>query len=133
VAAEVLPRPIVVAKVFDRITGNDKPVRSAVIGAERSAETEDWTTLRDWELVQRLNALLANIGTLRKACTPSDDAAAVGHASNIAITVIEREIPQLKLSFRVPTIDSIAVFWPGSPITATTGSIESDQEPVDLV
>jgi hypothetical protein len=129
VSEEVLKRPIVVARVSDRITGEDRPVRSVIVGAERSDETGDWTTLRDWDLVQRLNGLLANSGALRKASTPSEDSAAVEAASHVAIGLIEREVPQLNLTFRVPTVDSIAVFWPGA---AMTGTMETNQEPVDL-
>jgi len=72
------------------------------------------------------------MGALRKVCKPSEDTATVEAASRIAVGVIEREVPQLHLSFRVPTVDSIAVFWPGAAGTTTPGSVETDQESVDL-
>ena len=66
-------------------------VRSVVVAVEQSEETGDWTTLCDWEVVQRLNALMVNIGALRKQCTPPAETAAVkGALSPQRVDVVGR-------------------------------------------
>jgi hypothetical protein len=125
VAAELLPRPILVARISDRVTGAEGPVRSVVVAVEQSAETGDWTILRDWELVQRLNSMMMNMSALRKVCTPSAESAAVKGALEIALAVVEAEVPRQDLNFRVPTVEPVAVFWPG---VAKTGSLPGSGE-----
>ncbi len=131
VVADVLPRPILVARVSDRVTGAEGPVRSAVIAVEQSLETGDWTTMRDWELVQRLNPLIANVSALRKVCTPSTESGTVRRDLDLAIAAIERDVPRLNLSFRVPTVETVAVFWPG--VARTGGPLGSGESDPDLI
>lgn len=121
VSSAVLRRPIVVARVMDRVTGRDVPVRSVVVAAIGSEETGKWITLRDWEVVRHLNEVVGNVGALRKSCTPPGDRVAVKAAVDAALAVIERDVPKLSISFRVPSVEAVAVLWPSAESTAQQG------------
>jgi ERCC4-related helicase len=108
-----LSRPMVVARVIDRVTGGDTPIRSVVVGVEPSDEAGQWTRLRDWEVVRRLNGVVSNINAVRKDCPPPADRGPVRVAVEAAVGFVAAEIPKLDLGFRVPSVEVLAVLWPG--------------------
>ena len=116
VSSTVLSGPLVVARVIDRVTGRDSPVRSVVVAAEKSGETGEWLVLRDWQAVRRLNELARNVGVLRRSCAPPKDRVPVSGALDAAIRTIEGEVPGLKTGFRVPAVEAVAVLWPGAEV-----------------
>jgi hypothetical protein len=109
----VLRRPIVVARVFDRVTGIPGAVRSVVVAAERS-ETGEWTALRDWETVRTLNEVVGDVAGLRRFCAPPEDRALVKAALAAAVDAIESSVGKFGIGFRVPSIEVVAVLWPGT-------------------
>jgi len=116
VSSTVLPGPLVVARVIDRVTGRDSPVRSVVVAAEKSNETGEWLVLRDWQAVRRLNELARNVGVLRRSCAPPKDRLPVSGALEAALRTIEGEVASLKTGFRVPAVEAVAVLWPSAEI-----------------
>lgn len=131
VSGAVLRRPIVIARVIDRVTGSEAPVRSVVVAAEMSEKTGEWTALRDWEVVRHLNETLANIGSLRRHCAPPEDRPTVKASVDAAISLIEQELPKLDIRFRVPSVEAVAVLWPGDEGPVLHGGrteTESDTE-----
>lgn len=119
----VLRQPMIVARVFDRITGSQAPIRSVVVAAERLDESSGWARLRDWEVVRRLNEAVANLPAMRRSCAPPADRNAVKTAVDAAVAFITGELPKLDLGFRVPSVEILAVLWPGR-IEGSTGPTE---------
>jgi hypothetical protein len=114
VSESLLQQPVVIARIIDRITGRDSPVRSVVMAAEQCDDTGKWQVLRDWETVRRLNELAGNVAALRRSCAPPKNRMEVQSSVDAAVQLIEREVPKLKTGFRVPAIEALAVLWPGA-------------------
>lgn len=121
VSSTLLPEPIIVARILDRVTGKDVAVRSVVVAAERSTATGNWTILRDWQAVRRLSELANNLNVLRRLCDAPPDLAAIQTATSSALRRIESELPALKISFRVPFVEPLVVLWPGTEIAPSRG------------
>lgn len=124
VSSTVLPRPVIVARIVDRVTGRDTPVRSVVVSAERTDEGGEWLVMRDWQTVRRLNELVGNVGALRRFCAPPKERVQVEGALGAALQAIEREVPKLKTGFRVAAVEALAVLWPG---------VETDARPDERI
>lgn len=131
VIAMVLPRPLVVARVMDRVTGSEGPVRSVVVAAERSEENGKWMLLRDWELVRQLNGVVASVAALRRSAVTAGDQWVIKAAVDAAVTGIEREVPMLNLNFRVPSVEVVAVLWPCVDVAPHRG--EKEELATDLM
>lgn len=113
VSTTVLQRPIVVARITDRVTGRDAPVRSVVVAAEGADQAGEWSILRDWQTVRRLNEVVVNVGTLRKSSNLPEERISVQNALDAALHAIEHEVPKLDTGFRMPFVESVALLWPG--------------------
>lgn len=128
VCRTILLRPMMFARIVDRVTGRDTPVRCVVVAAERSDESGEWLVLRDWQAVRRLNELLGNLGALRRSWTPPKDRTGV-HASMVdASQVIEQEVPKLNTGFLVPCVEALAVLWPGAELGGPGDPAETAQD-----
>jgi len=121
VRSVALGQPLIIARVNDRVTGSGAPVRSVVVGVERSDQDGGWTRLRDWEVVRRLNEVVSTMGTRRKSCAPPDDRMQVTSALESAERFIKAEVPKLDLDFRVPTVEVLAMLWPGVELPTHEG------------
>jgi superfamily II DNA or RNA helicase len=118
VSAILLHQPFVIARVIDRVTGKDTPLRDVVLAAERSAETGQWSILRDWQAVRRLNELVENLSVLRRPCEPPAGLAEIQSGVASALRLIEIEVPKLMTGFRVPQVEPLVVLWPGTESVA---------------
>ncbi|MCL6503891.1 MAG: DEAD/DEAH box helicase family protein [Pirellulales bacterium] len=124
-----LRQAMIVARVFDRVTGSEAPIRSVVVAAARIGESEGWARLRDWDVVCRLNELLANLPAMRRSCAPPADRNSVKTAVVAAVEFITREVAQMDLGFRVPSVEVLAVLWPGqATLTTNSPSVEADTD-----
>jgi ERCC4-related helicase len=117
-SSKLLPQPVVIARVADRVTGREGPVRSVVIAAERAENTGGWQMLRDWELVRRLNGLAESPGGLRRTAVPHEEQGAITESVEVAVAFLTEETPKLGTGFRVPSLEVLAVLWPGTPVTS---------------
>lgn len=111
VKCDALERPLIIARVTDRVTGSGAPPRSVVVGIEQSDKDDEWTCLRDWEVIRRLNEVLRTINLRRKPCTPPDERTQVTSALESAGRFIEAEVQKLDVGFRVPSVEVLAVIW----------------------
>lgn len=121
VSGTLLQQPIVIARVLDRVTGSNMPARSVVLAAERSGDSGQWSLLRDWQTVQRLNELAGNLNLVRRPCGSPDDGPLIQSAVSLALQVLEREVPNLETGFRVPHLEPLAIIWPGPDSTLPGG------------
>ena len=132
VSNTILQRPVVVARIVDRVTGRDSPVRSVVVAAERFDDTGGWFVLRDWQAVRRLNELVGNMGALRRPSAVPKERMEVQVAVDAALQAVQSEVLKLNTGFRVPNVEALAVLWPGteSPIREDerSGALDVMQE-----
>lgn len=112
----ILPQPLIVFSVVDRVTTENTPVRSVVVGVEMSDLQKSDRLLTDWELLQRLNRLFDDRvpQSLRVASRPPE-VAVVQPSLERARQLVETALPSLDLPFRLPAIDVLALLWPEGP------------------
>ena len=112
--ADDLPLPPAVFRVTDRITGTGAQVRSVVAGLEVTGDDDRQPILCDWRLLLRLNDLLAakkSRGSYPSWEVPGSQS--VRELVQRAESALLRELPGMDLPFRFPTLDLLALFWPG--------------------
>ncbi|GMW01531.1 MAG: hypothetical protein AMXMBFR84_26680 [Candidatus Hydrogenedentota bacterium] len=101
-------RPILVFRIWDRVTGLNTTVRAVVVGVETVPNTgEVAAILRDWELLLRLNKL-TKPRTLDHKPDPAETSI---HLKNGA-EAVRAELASFDLPFSIPEVDLYAVFWP---------------------
>jgi ERCC4-related helicase len=122
--AETLSQPLVVYRIRDKITGEQHPIRSVTIGVEIDHERKQANkVIKDWQLLERLNALVGTRGFRATASPPARDAERVQRALDHGISLLHDRLSELALPFRKPEIEMLIVLWPGS-----TGGPESEIE-----
>jgi hypothetical protein len=114
VSNAVLHRPLIIARLSDRVTGRDVPVRSIILAAEKSEKTGEWIIIRDWEAVRRLNEVVGNVNALRIATRPVEEQSSVKNSVDAAMILMTAQIPKLDVNFRAPFLEAVAVIWPGA-------------------
>ena len=129
VSASLLPNPLVIARMTDRVTGSVSPVRGIVAGAEWSAATRTWTFLRDWDVLRRLNTVLEGGSGSRSRHVPSESPEEIQALINDAIAFLASGLATLNIGFEVPTTSVLAVLWAGVAAPAS-GSPETEGEAV---
>lgn len=126
---ETMSRPLVMYRIRDRVTGEQRTVRSAVVAMEldEGAPEKD-TVLKDWELLERLNELVGTRSFRSESSLPPEDVTAVGQAIDRGMSRLRMEVSSLGLPFRFPEIEPLAVLWPAasSPTQATTDDEDED-------
>jgi hypothetical protein len=115
----LLPEPLLVFSVSDRVTSSTLTVRRAIAGV-RLSENGPPSLLRDWELLIALNGLVEK-RTFRRDSEagrpPGADRLQAGCAE--AEALILRSLAALELDYRAPEAQLLAILWP-SP-TAVEG------------
>lgn len=110
ISTSLLEQPIFIFKITDRITSEERAIRTAIVGVESKDKL-----LRDWELLERLNALTPTRGPqMREQSAPPQDTSAVRSALDRARSSVEQSLKELSLPFKRPNVDVLAVLWPGS-------------------
>lgn len=121
-----LSRPVVVFRITDKVTSRTRNVRGVVAGVE--VMHEKYEILPDWQLLIRLNELLAKCTLRRDSSMPRpSDADQCGAFVESARKLIESQIREFDLPFDVPELHLLAVLWPSvvdSPETAELGEEE---------
>jgi ERCC4-related helicase len=113
--SRMLDRPLVALRISDQVTGDERVVRSVVVGVEEDGGQPQ--LLRDWELLERLNGLLEDAPGRR--LEPSDGVGD-GSADRIASTVdrarekVAACLGEMSLPFRRPSIEVLGVLWPSA-------------------
>ena len=104
-----LEAPIFVFSVRDRITGADGAIRAVVVAAQSDADG-NWSLIRDWELVQRLNPLADKPRS--PVLTNADPAINVSDLITSARQYVASKIDALDLPFVLPTVECLACLVP---------------------
>lgn len=131
VSSSVLPKPLVIARMTDRVTGGTVPVRGIVAGAEWSAADRRWTFLRDWEVLRRLNDVVeTGIGS-RSRHVPAEPLVEIQALVGAAMAVLAPELATLNVDLEVPTTAVLAVLWPGAAVSTSDPANAEFEAPTD--
>jgi superfamily II DNA or RNA helicase len=128
IPAEALNQPLVVCRVRDKITGEQRTVRSVILAVEiaEGAAGAD-VVLKDWELLEKLNGLVGARGFRGKGSVPPTDVTSVEQALGRGISLVRDKALELGLPFRFLEVEPIAVLWP----VASAGKEQEAEEEED--
>ena len=120
--ATLLRNPLVLFSITDTVTTEAGLVRSVIICVElRVGDGDAPLVLRDWETLERLNALAEGRGFRRaRTSTPPANFTAVREGVEIARRVVEERLASLDLPFRLPTASLLAILWPGESVVGSS-------------
>lgn len=110
----VVPHPLLVFKVTDRVTDEGGLVRATILGVDYEA-TDRMDVLLDWQTLRRLNSVATGRGVRRttESRRPSDPTT-IRSAIEAAQAEVERRIPTFGLPYRVPMVEFLGVLWPAA-------------------
>jgi hypothetical protein len=106
----VLEFPLYVYRVTDRVTSGGGQVRSVTVAVE--AQPSAYTLLRDWQLVLRLNQILAARDPRRFKGQAAVDPDAVRRDVEAAGRWLNDRLPELDVPFRVPVVNFCCLLLP---------------------
>ena len=107
--AETLNRPLLVYRVRDKVTGEQRTVRSVTLAVEIGDETTGSdTVLKDWELLEKLNGLVGARGFRGKDSVPPPDPTLVEQALDLGMSLARGKASELGLPFRFLEVEPIA-------------------------
>ena len=101
---------MLVATVEDAVTGTGNMARRLVFGV--SQRGEDLEILPDWELLVRLNELLAGISSTAVHASRARDPMAAGAATDDLLAALTDAMPRSTEIFRRPTPRAEMLFMP---------------------
>jgi SNF2 family DNA or RNA helicase len=109
----LLEKPICVFRTFDRVTGGDNTVRSAVIGVEMDpSDAHHHLVLQDWEVLQKMNRIIES-----KKLKRTDLSIELSNNLVVQQTVEQAEqvardnLRNLDLPFIKPEVELLSVLW----------------------
>lgn len=112
----ILLDPLLIFRVYDKVTGESTPIRFVVGGVTVSQnDGKESKFLKDWELLEQLN-ILASKPSLRKFKTsfPLSDVEHIKKTSEFAASFVFDRIKELSLPFKIPVVELSAIFWPAA-------------------
>jgi superfamily II DNA or RNA helicase len=110
----ILPHPLFIFRVYDRVTGGTGPVKIAVIGIGIQLEgTYENIFMKDWELLDLLNTVSQRQGLRRLKVSPAvEEVDIIKSHIEQANAEVQKHIKELSLPFKLPTEELIAILWP---------------------
>jgi superfamily II DNA or RNA helicase len=116
----ILEHPLLLFRVTDQVTGQGGTVRSVIVGVEGAPPTR---ILRDWEVIERLNAISERLGRQRwaKDSLPPDNVDEVKITLEPARQIAYEHLAYLDLPFKIPSVDMLTVLWPSQSRPDTEG------------
>jgi hypothetical protein len=112
--AAILPHPLFIFRVYDRVTGGTGPVKTAVIGiGTQPGGGHESTFLKDWELLGLLNTVSQKQGLKRLKVKPAvEEVELIKSHIEHANAEVQKRMKELSLPFKLPTEELIAILWP---------------------
>ena len=110
VPRQVLKKPLIVYRITDAVTGENRNISSVLAGVEFDDAVT--TVLRDWELLERLNELASVPGFTADDSPAVVDAVDVKAGIEQAHSTIEKYLVGFDAPFRAPALELYACLWP---------------------
>jgi hypothetical protein len=114
--------PLFICRITDRVTTQSRNIRFAIAGLEKRAE--GWELLRDWQLILKLNELLAARDPRRYRAACDLPAAEVTRQQSEAETYLAGRLAHFDLPFELPSVQTLCVLLPGSTPLPTASDVE---------
>ena len=125
-----LPKPLILFRVLDQVTGDPRSVRRVLVGVEVPfGGDSDCRLLRDTDILLTLNGLCQGGLKAKVGYQPEADAQTPAVALGKAQRFLEEHIGGLGLPFRIPVAEQLAVLWPGSPGRQEEADAEDESQP----
>jgi superfamily II DNA or RNA helicase len=112
VLAELLPHPLAVFRITDRVTGGGGVVRAVTAAVDMTAG--GFVLLRDWELVVRLNAIVTDRDPRRFRLQATTDPAETAGRAEEARGWLTAHLTDLDPPFQVPEVTLTCLLLPGT-------------------
>jgi hypothetical protein len=108
-----LKYPIVIFQIADRVTSDERNIRSVVSAIEIGACKDGADVfLKDWELLNRLNNLIDQGGLSGKSSSLPPDVNAIEPSVENARLQVEQRLTSLDLPFKIPQVELLSILWP---------------------
>lgn len=111
VLAELLPHPLAVFRITDRVTGGGGVVRAVTAAVNMTAD--GFALLRDWELVVRLNEIVSDRDPRRYRLQATTDPAETAARAEEARVWLSNKLTDLDPPFQVPEVTLTCLLLPG--------------------
>jgi superfamily II DNA or RNA helicase len=113
VSARLLPSTVVLTQVRDRVTDSGRHVTGTLVGVECDPQGTTLNLLKDWEVLQILNSIVASLKSTHET-SPAPSLATEGcwAAAEAARRYVEGHVAQLGLPYSVPEVSLCGVLWP---------------------
>lgn len=112
VLADLLPNPLAVFRVTDRVTGGGGVVRAVTAAVDVTAN--GFVLVRDWELVVRLNAIITDRDPRRFRLQATTDPAETAVRAEEARVWLTAHLTDLDPPFQVPEVTLTCLLLPGT-------------------
>lgn len=112
----ILPKPVFVFRIYDRVTGSGGVVRSVLAAIElANEENRNAQLLVDWKLLLQLNDIVESKKIKRTEWSnPPENIVEVESKLDQARAEMIKNLPGLNLPFKVPEVEDFAILWPES-------------------
>ena len=113
VSVAKLDKPLMIFRVFDRVTGEKISIRNKIVGVipdDRSMSSI--RILHDWELLLVMNNLYGGKDVKADSSSPIQDIDGIQDLVNAAAKKVADTIHELDLPFRRPTVEVFSILWP---------------------
>lgn len=111
---KLLKGPLLVFQIWDRVTTSGGHVRKTIVGISvESDKTPPYTTLKDWELLQKLNALSEGKGV--RAAKQSVPLVKIDNLKEVlkeASILLDNSVKKMDLPFKHPETELVCVICP---------------------
>jgi superfamily II DNA or RNA helicase len=107
----LLPRPLWLFRIADRVTTTASTVHSVLAGLEGEPSVSA-QLVRDWQLVRRLNEVALARSLRRDVTAPAVDRGELVDRARRATQLMSARLDELGVRFAVPEVGLFAVLWP---------------------
>ncbi len=109
IPASRLKHPLIVFRIFDRVTSEKTSVRNKIVGVASTAE--GLSILQDWELLLELNTISLGRDAKSEMSAPPSDLHAIREKVANSRNMVSSKIKDFDLPFKHPDIEMLSVFW----------------------
>lgn len=125
-----LPKPLILFRVIDQVTGDPRSVRRVLVGVEVPFEVDsDCRLLRDVDILLTMNGLCQGGLKVKAGYYPETDAQTPAVALDKAQRFLEERLGGLNFPFRIPVAEQLAVLWPARPGRQEEADAEEESQP----
>lgn len=109
-SSDILANPLIIFRVYDRITGEALIIRSIIVAVE-VFDQEESVLLFDWQILKKLNSVISRKPSLREQTKQPSNIDLVIQQVSQAEKYLQNNLKSLEHPFKQPTIELKSVIW----------------------